>query len=273
MTLKNSSKQAKQEETYRASIDARHKLRRWYKTSTGQMLYQQECEALEAVLPKLFGYHVLQLSNHTCNAYLTKSLIRHQIIVDCDSRNSDTDVNVCVNAHQLPIASDSIDVVLMPHTLDVDMNPHLVLREADRILVPEGRVVIQGFNPWSSWGLRHFVNLYKGAPPYSLHFISPARIKDWLALLGFEIESVNMVYFRPPLGKSLLMDKLEFMDKYGKKFWPAFGASYTVVAKKQVSTLTPIKPRWFLRRGARVTPGFLETRDVKLAARKRIKPE
>ena len=263
MTSKKRNKLNSQEEEYRASIAARQKLRRWYKTPLGEALYQQESEALAAVLPKLFGYHVIQLSNHMGTEYLEKSLIRHQVIVDYDTKDSDTDVNIRLNAHQLPIASDSIDVVLMPHTLDVDMTPHLVLREVDRILVPEGRVVIQGFNPWSSWGVRHLMNLYKGEPPYSLHFISPSRIKDWFALLGFEIESVNMVYFRPPLGQSLIMEKLEFMDKYGKKLWPSFGASYTIVAKKQVSTLTPIKPRWFLRRRARVIPGFLETRDSK----------
>ena len=262
MTANKRSKQAKQEEKYRASINARHKLRQWYTTPIGNELYQQECQALEVVLPKLFGYHVAQLSSHTNNDYLVKSLIRHQIVLDYDSQNAVGEINACINAHQLPIASDSIDVVLMPHTLDVDLNPHQVIREADRILVPEGRVVIQGFNPWSSWGIRHLMNLYKGAPPYNLHFISPARIKDWLVLLGFEIESVDMVFFRPPFGKSLLMEKLKFMDKYGKRLWPSFGATYMIVAKKQVSTLTPVKPRWFLRRRARVTPGFLETREI-----------
>ena len=259
----NAKKCSKQLVEYRASIEARQRLRRWYKTPLGNALYQQESQALEDVLPILFGYHILQLSVHMKTEYLVKSLIRHQIIVDIDTKNVDSDINISVNAHQLPIASDSIDVVLMPHTLDVDMNPHLVLREADRVLVPEGRVVIQGFNPWSSWGLRHLMNLYKGEPPYSLHFISPARIKDWLVLLGFEIESVNMVFFRPPVGQSLIMERLQFMDKYGKKLWPSFGASYTIVAKKQVSTLTPIKPRWFLRQRARVIPGFLETLDSK----------
>jgi SAM-dependent methyltransferase len=262
LTARTRSKQALQEEKYRASIVARHKLRCWYKTPLGRALHRLESDALEDVLPELFGYHILQLSNHTDSEYLAKSLIRHQLVVDNDSDDAGSEINVRVNAHQLPIASDSVDVVLMPHTLDVDMSPHLVLREADRILVPEGRVIIQGFNPWSSWGVRHLLNLYKGASPFNLHFISPARLKDWLVLLGFEIESVNMVFFRPPIGQFFLMDKLQFMEKYGKKLWPAFGATYIVVAKKQVSTLTPIKPRWFLRRRTQVTPGFLETRDI-----------
>jgi len=258
---KKLSKQAKLEAKYRASISARHALRKWYRTPLGQAVNEQETRALEAVLPKLFGYHILQLSSHTENEYLSKSLIRHQIILDYDSLSSDVAINVSATAHQIPIASDSTDVVLLPHTLDIDMNPHLVLREADRILVPEGRIVIQGFNPWSSWGCRRLLNLWKGASPYNLHFISPSRLKDWLVLLGFEIESVHMTFFRPPLSHPFFMERLQVMDSLGAKFWPAFGASYLVVAKKQVSTLTPIKPRWFLRRRTRVTPGFLETRQ------------
>ncbi|HFE37123.1 MAG TPA: methyltransferase domain-containing protein [Gammaproteobacteria bacterium] len=255
------NKQARQKEKYYASIDMRHKLREWYKTPAGQALYQQEKQALEEVLPNLFGYNILQLSSHTAHDYLDKSLIRHQIIADYDSQGVDSRINVAINAHQLPIACDSTDVVLMPHTLDVDMNPHLVLREADRILVPEGRVVVLGFNPWSSWGGRHLCNLWHGVPPYSLRFISPARLKDWLVLLGFEIESVSMFFFRPPISRPVFMEKFKFMDKWGEKFWPAFGADYLVVAKKQVSTLTPIKPRWLLRRPTSVSPGFVETCD------------
>ncbi len=259
--LMKRSKKDQQEAAIHASIDARHEFRRWYKTPLGRSIYEQEKQSFESILPKLFGYNILQLSSHTENDYLQSSPIRHQIIMDFDSTEIVGGLNVQGHAHQLPIASDSVDAVVMPHTLDIDMNPHLVLREADRVLVPEGRVVVLGFNPWSSWGLRHMANLWKGTTPYNLRFVSPSRLKDWLVLLGFEIESVKMFYFRPPLPQSVLIQKLQFMDKWGQKLWPAFGAGYLVVAKKLVSTLTPIKPRWFLRRRAAVTPGFLETRD------------
>jgi len=259
VTAQKSSKNRKQAEKYSSSIAARQALRAWYKTPLGMSLHEQECQHLEAVLPKLFGYHVVQLSNHTDNEYLDKSLIRHQVVADYDEIGAVHETSIRLNSHQLPISSDSIDVVLLPHTLDLDMSPHLVLREADRILVPEGRVVILGFNPWSTWGLRHLANLWHGASPYNSRFISPARMKDWLVLLGFEIESVNMFFFRPPLSHPFFIEKLQFLDRVGVKLWPAFGAVYLLVAKKQVSTLTPVKPRWFLRRRAQAAPGFLKT--------------
>lgn len=257
------SKIDQQEALERDAQNARHAFRHWYKTPLGRSISEQETQALEGVLPQLFGYNILQLSSHTEHGYLDSSLIRHRIIADYDEHHAVSRLDLKFHAKQIPVASDSIDVVLMPHTLDIDTNPHLVLRETDRVLVPEGRVVILGFNPWSAWGMRHAMNLWKGAVPYSLRFVSPSRLKDWLVLLGFEIESVKMFYFRPPLSHPVFMEKLKFMDKMGARFWPAFGAGYLIVAKKQVSTLTRIKPRWYLRRRASTTPGFLETRDIK----------
>jgi len=248
---------------FKKSLVARQSLRSWYKTPLGQALLKAENKELEAVLPALFGYHLLQLGELEHASCLSKSSIRHQIISDvCPSQcQHSCGAGVYMNADNLAIASDSVDTVILPHTLDVDMNPHQVLRETDRILVPEGRLVILNFNPWSSWGLRHIPNLLYGDVPYSLGFLSPMRIKDWLVLLGFEVEIVKTFFYRLPISNPVLLEKLAFFDKVGSVVWPAFGSVYLIVAKKQVSTLTPVRPRWFLRRRSRVLPGFIETRD------------
>ena len=251
----------KQLEKYRASIKARHALRQWYQTPLGEAVEKQECMAMEELLPSLFGYHLVQLSEHGTSKYLGKSTIRHHVIVDTDDHNVDCGISLRANAHQVSIASDSVDAVLLPHTLDVDMAPHQVLREVDRILVPEGKVVVIGFNPWSSWGMRHMFNLWSSKNPWNLRFISPFRLKDWLTLLGFEIETVKTFFHRPPLMHPLAVRKLQFMDRLGNNIWPAFGGIYILVANKKVSTMTPIRPRWYLRRRSRVSPGFIETRN------------
>jgi len=246
---------------YQQSLKARDSLRSWYQTPLGNALMQAEHRELAAVLPGIFGYHLLQLSEHNSSSYLASSSIRHQIIADvCPvSSNHDCELGVRMNAHNLAIASDSIDAVILPHTLDVDMNPQQVLRETDRVLVPEGRAVILNFNPWSSWGIRHIPNIWCGQSPYSLRYFSPMRIKDWLALLGFEIEIVKTFFYRLPISNPVMLKKLSFLDAVGAKAWPAFGSVYLIVARKQVSTLTPIRPRWFLRRRSSVTPGFIES--------------
>ena len=261
MTKKGTIQQDAQLEKYQASIRMRHVVREWYKTPLGQAVEQQECHALEEILPGLFGYHLLQLSEHGVSRYLEKSTIRHKVIMDTDSVNLESAVDMRCNSHLVPVSSDSVDVVLLPHTLDVDISPHLVLREVERVLVPEGKIVVLGFNPWSIWGLRRMFYWWSDSVPWGMRFISPFRIKDWLTLLGFEIESVQTFFYRPPFGNSVAVNKLGFMDKIGQTLWPAFGGVYVLVASKKVSNMTPIRPRWFLRRRAKVIPGFIETRN------------
>jgi len=248
-------------EKYAHSLTARRDLQAWYKTPLGQALLKAENKELESVLPELFGYHLLQLGEHNGSSYLESSPIRHQVVSESYDNHDQGYSSIVMNAHNLGISSDSIDTVVLPHTLDLDLYPHQVLREADRVLVPEGRAVILNFNPWSTWGVRHIPNIWHGECPYSLRFLSPMRIKDWLVLLGFEIESVKTFFYRLPISNPTLLNKLAFVDKIGEKFWPAFGCVYLIVAKKQVSTLTPVRPRWFLRRRSRVLPGFIETRN------------
>ena len=252
---------AKDLNKYRESHIFRHELRTWYKTPLGQALAAKEKEELEAVLPSLFGYHLLQISEHTDSSYLQKSMIRHKIIADIDDKNLAKSLSMSADASNIAIASDCIDVVILPHTLDVDIAPHQVLREADRVLVPEGRVVILGFNPWSAWGMRHVVNLCFGRCPWKLRFMSPSRIKDWLELLGFEIEEVKTFFYSPPVSYSFLVNRTAAFEKIGSKLWPAFGGVYLLVAKKKVSTLTPLRPRWYFKRKPGVIPGFIETRN------------
>lgn len=251
---------AKELEKYRNSQVCRHQLREWYKTPLGKALAEKENAELEAILPSLFGYHLLQMSEHSNSSYLDMSMIRHKIIADMDDRALSQPLNMRSDASNLAIASDSIDVAILPHTLDVDIAPHQVLREADRVLVPEGRVIILGFNPWSSWGARHMINIWRGRCPWKLRFLSPYRIKDWLTLLGFEIEEVKTFFYHPPMSSPFLVKKQAIFETVGSKLWPAFGSAYVLVAKKQVSTLTQIRPRWLLKRRPNVVPGFIETR-------------
>lgn len=274
MTDKSAKQQKSLVKKYRSSIEARHSLRTWYETALGQALFEAEKRELEAVLPNIFGYHLLQLGEYHPSSYLPSSSIRHQIITDVCSVSSahDCKLNVQMNSDNLAVASDSVDAVILPHTLDVDMNPQQVLRETDRVLVPEGRAIILNFNPWSSWGLRRIPSVFNGKVPYSLHFFSPMRIKDWLTLLGFEIETVKTLFYQLPVSNPTVLNKLSFLDPLGAKLWPAFGSVYLIVARKQVSTLTPVRPRWFLRRRSRVTPGFIETRaETRIDTRIEIK--
>jgi hypothetical protein len=118
------------------------------------------------------------------------------------------------------------------------------LRESFRVLIPEGHAVISGFNPWGMWGLWRLFAQFGKNWPWKGHFISVTRLKDWLALLGFDVVSVQFYFFRPPLKVSSVLDRLKWLEPLGNFLWPFLGASYVVLAKKRVIPLTPIRAQW-----------------------------
>ena len=232
-------------------------LQAWYGGRLGGWLSEAERGLLESVLPDLFGYHLLQLGIPDSHDWLAGSRINHPIILDIGNKKTAESSGLCSEADSLPLASESIDVALLPHTLDFHARPHEILREIDRVLIPEGHVVILAFNPFSVWGMMRVLMGWRGRMPWQGQYYTQTRVRDWLALLGFDCVQTNSIFFRPPFSHEKTMQKLEFMERFGKRFVPFSSAVYLITARKRTSTLTPIKPRWRSQRnvvGAAVEP-------------------
>ncbi len=230
-------------------------LRDWYRSPLGRWLIEHECVHLEEVLSHLFGYYLVQVGAAMDDYLLGASRIRNHIVIDDAwpiNRAGEEGARVLGiygSADVLPLQNDSIDVVVLPHTLEFETAPHQVIREVERVLVSEGHLVILGFNPWSLWGARRLAGKWRRQPlPWRGSFRSAMRIKDWLALLGFDVLRTRYCFFRPPLQHQGIMSRLTWLDRLGARWWPYLGGIYIIVAKKQVVTLTPIRPRWRPRR-------------------------
>lgn len=216
----------------------------WYETRAGQHFLAAEKALLDGALANLFGYHLLQLGSPAAIDLVAVSRIRHQIRMDASLRPHGGNLlaGLHAEAEAIPIRTDSIDLVLLPHTLDLSDDPHTVLREVDRVLVPEGHVVLLGFNPWSAWGLSYYcLRRWRRELP-QLKLQSAHRTVDWLRLLGFDILHCQPFYFRPLLGHEGMMDKLAWMETLGRRCWPLLASGYQIVARKQVTTMTAIRP-------------------------------
>ena len=133
--------------------------------------------------------------------------------------------------------------MLLPHTLEFTDYPHQILREVARVLRPEGHVIIAGFNPWSLWGARRVFGR-KQRYPWSGHFINLPRMKDWLALLGFEISGGQMACYVPPCATQKWLDRVAFMEAAGDRWWPIAGGVYFLQAVKRVNGMRLIMPKW-----------------------------
>lgn len=231
-------------------------LSEWYGRPLGEQLGKAESEALDAILPNLFGYHLLQVG---CagNELFSSSRILHKVAMVKDADSGQLQTQLAGDPEQMPIQTDSVDAVILYHTLEFARDPHQVLREAERILVPEGHMVIISFNPFSLWGLRRLFSLRCRHVPWCGRFLGGFRLKDWLALLGFELTLSRSIFFRPPLRRQGIMSRLERMEHWGARWCPFLGGVQILVGRKKVSTLTPIKPRWRPQRS--LNPGLVDT--------------
>ena len=208
----------------------------WLVSALGQHLLHIEQSLYDEAVSDIFGYHAVQLGMPQLNA-LKNSRIPH--IFNTGNRVGEV---LCESAY-LPFSDNCIDLVCLPHVLEFSENPHQTLREVERILVPEGHLMLTGFNPLSVWGLKKTLSNQKGYP-WRGHFFTLSRIKDWLALLGLELVSVKMAIYEWPVDDSSLLLRLEVMNRFGAKCWPMLGANYFIVAKKRVVNLTLLKPNW-----------------------------
>jgi SAM-dependent methyltransferase len=208
----------------------------WLASTLGQYLIAREQTMYDAVVGDIFGFNALQLGMLQMDA-LQNSRIPQLLHIG----NSEGDA-YCESDY-LPFAESCIDLVCLPHVLEFSKNPHQTLREAERILVPEGHLILTGFNPISAWGIKQTLTKDDGYP-WQGHFFTLSRIKDWLALLGLEYVSGSMNCYEPPINDEKWLKRFAFMDKVGDKWWPMMGGLYFIVAKKRVVNMTLLKPSW-----------------------------
>lgn len=240
------------------SKSLRARLQNWFGQLPGASLLQVEQEWLAEQLPDLFGYHIIQLGRLDERDLLATSRIGHRAVAALDINHAAAQQHAMVcRGDYLPLSADSIDVLLLPHVLEFESNPHQVLRECERVLIGEGHVLILTFNPWSLWGLWHLFLAWREEPPWCGHFFRASRLQDWLHLLGFEVLETRTLYYRPPLRHAGVLQKLGFMEKLGRWCWPWWGGVHAIVAKKHVIPQIPVRELWRRRRSL-VTSGIAE---------------
>ncbi len=228
----------------------------WLQSSLGEALLRQEARVVEEALDGVFGEHCLQLGLWgDRRTFLRFTRTQHSSLIDEANGTTEADRPCAVGEmHRLPIDSDSVDAVLLPHTLDYSDRPHAVLREVDRVLRRDGHLIILGFKPGGLWGLRRLI---PGAamPPGADHLISDRRLKDWLQLLDMRIQGVSRYFFRWPLSGNKAGGSTKW-ERRGQAWWPELAACYMLSAQKRVSPITPVRPLW--RRKPKVVAGLAE---------------
>jgi SAM-dependent methyltransferase len=212
----------------------------WLATPPGRYLLDWEQAQLDRVVADVFGFHSLQMGLIELDA-LRANRMPHRWIAS-ERIDEIGHAAVVTQADALPFPERSLDLVVLPHTLELARDPHQALAEVERVLMPEGRVVILGFNAASLWGLRQRLGRMRqalgGKAPLFLprpgEFIGYWRLRDWLRLLSFEVEGGRFGAYRPALASERWLERFAWMDHLGDRWWPVLGSVYMVVAVKRV---------------------------------------
>jgi SAM-dependent methyltransferase len=209
----------------------------WFDTPLGQYLLEREQPFFDKAVADVFGYNAFQLGLPELDL-LRASRIQLRLRVDASGA-----AGIQADFRDLPIASNSADLVVLPHVLEFSDSPHQILREVARVLLPEAHVVIACFNPWSLWGFRRAFTR-NGRYPWNGRFLNLPRVKDWLALLGLELTAGQMSCYVPPCANEKWLERFTFMEAAGDRWWPVAGGVYFLQAVKRVRGLRLIMPKW-----------------------------
>jgi SAM-dependent methyltransferase len=211
----------------------------WWASALGRALLAAESELLSEALEDVFGWELLQIGAWGgSRELLAGSRSRRQTILAAPGFPAGADI--IGRPPLLPIASDAVDAVLLPHTLEFATDPYAIVREVDRVLVGEGQLLVLGFRPWSLWGMRARAS-HTGFPPGMRRVLPERRVRDWLVLLGYEVVASRRYLYCSPWSSGsggagrILRRGLTH---------PLPGGAYLLKARKRIYTMTPVRPRF-----------------------------
>lgn len=226
----------------------------WFQTPVGRYVLGWEQSHLDTAVVDIFGYHAVQLGVPKLHA-LRANRMPHQWLAmehnPSQPEESQQATNVVCDFAALPFPAASLDLMVLPHTLELSRDPHASLREAERVLVPDGKLVLTGFNMLSLWGLQQGRSrLYRKLGlehhflPEEGEFIAYWRLRDWLRLLGFEVDAVQFGCYRPGVDSAAWLERWQWIDPVGARWWPILGGMYFVVAVKRVRGMRLMGTTW-----------------------------
>lgn len=210
----------------------------------GKQVLDAEAAQMACFLNRHFGKHAVLIGvPHQYDLMKSTTIPCHSLITPIAIHSHESGF-IEGDLHEIPLLTGSIDLVMLPHTLEFVDNPRQLLSEACRIIKPEGLLVVCGFNPYSAWGLQRYLSRQKKNAPWGANFIHYHKLRSWLKLADFALEKYETVLYTPPVNRPQFYQNMQFLERVGKKCFPGMGGVYILVARAKVIPLTPIKMKW-----------------------------
>jgi len=215
-------------------------LQQWFKSEQGIELLDAQRRSINRLLPNLFGYFLVEIAINTDMQLSSESLVVNKVTVAANHQLGLPDKTVLCDTTELPFEHNSIDVIILHHSLDFTSSPHQVLREAYRVLRPGGHLILIGFNLASWWGVTKICKRKIKAPWQRANFLSQGRLTDWMRLLGLTPVRSLSDYYLPPFVSLKWRKRFQKVQAYGRRSMPKNGAYTVNLARKDIKGMTPI---------------------------------
>lgn len=220
-------------------------IERWFATPLGKRLLADQQRVLDQELSCLFGYHLMQLSVDRNIRLFRDSRISHCFSVGVNAQPGAAQVGLYSTLGELPLEDESVDVVILHHVLEFSSNPHQVLKEASRVTIPRGYIIVVGFNPTSLLGMiKPFAQLLSRSPIWRRNSLYKSRVADWLQFLDCNTLRTQTGFYSLPLQNKRYLDLSARSNGWMQKTRLPFGSFYCLVARKERVCMTPIRPQW-----------------------------
>ncbi len=216
----------------------------WSETPIGAWLLEQEQYWMDTNLEDVFGYNAIQigpskLDSLRSNRIQCKARLCFEFPVGLKPNHSNI---IVIPQDFIPLESQTIDLFVLSHVLETVKNPHQLLREVERVLIPEGKLIINSFNPISLWSI---YKKFKKDDFFvtNCELIGIKRLKDWCELLNLKIIGGEFSTYLPPVNSAAWIRKLAWMEQAGSRWWPTTGAIYYLTAIKRNNAMNLIQPK------------------------------
>lgn len=232
--------------------------KQWQQLGQGELARHELEQALIPITERIFGYYLVKIGSLSSQVKLHRCAVKHQF--SC-APHANKHNDLCAESANLPFQNNSVDAFILLGELDFAQDPHQIIREIDRAITADGRVVIAGFNPFSIAGIMKYLPINRRNLLHRGRFFTASRIKDWLQLLDFEIvRQDNLLYSSLFMRKRL--NSQSRLQKWFQQYLPWFSSMYIIVARKREIPLSPIKPKWQLKPNFNASPARASARHI-----------
>lgn len=157
---------------------------------------------------------------------------------------------VLVEDHILPFDDQSVDRIILIHSLEHSEHINALMKEVWRCLKSSGRVLIIIPNRTGVWARADHTPFGHGQP------YSNRQIRDVLKDNQFVSTMTRYALFFPPLDRRFILSSTRAIEWVGERLFPKIGGVTMIEASKQLYAITPQGKKAGIRmmRGASTAP-------------------